>query len=106
MHGDPPGKALGASGHLGIPNLPVNLAFNSNVRIGDTLYHVQTEDRGAGHPFIDTTVYAQGRVMHRRTSNYQDLLDSAGASEAALKQRVEQQHRSVLEEMHAGKLKF
>ena len=106
MHGEPPRKSFGASQQQGIVDLPVNLGFNSNVRLGDALYHVQTEDRGAGHPFIDTTVYAQGQVMHRRTSSYQDLLDSPGADEAALKQRVEQQHHSVLEEMHAGKLKF
>ncbi len=83
----------------------MNLGFNSNVRLGDTLYHIQTEDRGAGHPFIDTTVYAQGRVVHRRTSGYQDLLDSPGGREATLQQRAEQQHRSVLEELRAGALK-
>jgi len=84
----------------------VNLGFNTNVRLGDTLYHVQTEDRGAGHPFIDTTVYAQGRVLHRRTTSYQDLLDLAGANEAALQQRVKQQHRSVIEELRSGALKL
>ena len=82
----------------------MHLGFNSNVRLADTVYHVQTEDRGPGHPFIDTTVYAEGRVLHRRTSSYQDLLGRAGFSPAALKERVERQHRSVIEELQAGAL--
>ena len=82
----------------------MNLGFNTDVRFEDTLYHVQTEDRGVAHPFIDTLVYAQGRVMHRRTSSYEDLLDSPDASEAVLERRVEEQHRSVIEELRAGTL--
>ncbi len=84
----------------------MNLGFNSNVRLGDAFYHVQTEDRGAQHPFIDTTVYSDGRVLHRRTTSYQDLLALGQAGEAALQQRVEQQHREVVEELRAGVLKI
>lgn len=84
----------------------MNLGFNSDVRLGDTVYHVQTEDRGAAHPFIDTVVCSQGRVLHRRTSSYDDLLGPAGADVATLQQRVEQQHRGIIEEMRAGTLKF
>lgn len=84
----------------------MNLGFNSDVRLGETVYHVQTEDRGAAHPFIDTTVYFGGQVLHRRSSSYRDLLGSGEPSQAALQQRVEQQHRSVIEELHAGTLKL
>lgn len=82
----------------------MTLGFNTDVRLEDTVYHVQTEDRGAAHPYIDTLVYAQGRVVHRRTSSYGDLLESPGASEAILERRVEEQHRSVIEELRAGTL--
>ncbi len=84
----------------------MNLGFNTNVRLGGTLCHIQTEDRGADHPFIDTTVYTQGRVLHRRSSSYRDLLGSHAASDAALRQRIEQQHRSVIEELRSGALKL
>src|SRR5437879_11041842 len=47
---------------------------NSNVQAGGTNYHVQTEDRGTTNALIDTTVYFNGRVLHRRTNNYFDLL--------------------------------
>jgi hypothetical protein len=47
---------------------------NTNVTLGTIVYHVQTEDRGASHALIDTTVYYRGRVLHRRTNSYFDLL--------------------------------
>ncbi len=82
------------------------LGFNSDVPVGDTVYHVQTEDRGIARPFIDTVVYARGRVVHRRTSSYEDLLGSGELSEPAVQHRVEQQHRAVIEELRAGVLQL
>ena len=77
---------------------------NSNVKAGDTTYHVQTEDRGATTALIDTTVYFRGRVLHRRTNNYFDLLPLNPGHEQALKQRLDEQHRAVVEEIRTGAL--
>jgi hypothetical protein len=77
---------------------------NSNVMVGADVVHVQTEDRGASHAFIDTTVHWHGRVLHRRTSNYQDLLPLDGDKENALKVRLDDQHRGVIEEIRTGAL--
>jgi hypothetical protein len=77
---------------------------NSNVTLGSRTFHVQTEDRGEPHALIDTTVFYHGRVLHRRTNNYFDLLPMDPEREEALKMRVEEQHRSVIEEMRSGKL--
>jgi hypothetical protein len=79
---------------------------NSNVKIGETVYHVQTEDRGTSHAVIDTMVYQSGRVLHRRANSYADLLPLDGERELVLKQRVGAQHQSVLEELRSGSLKF
>jgi hypothetical protein len=79
---------------------------NSNVKIGDTIYHVQTEDRGASHAVIDTMVYHSGRVLHRRANSYADLLPLTAAREVALKERVSAQHNAVMEELRSGALKF
>lgn len=84
----------------------MNLGHSTNVHIGDAVYHVQTEDRGHEHPFIDTTVYASGRVLHRRTTSYYDVLDSGGDIQEILKQRVEDQHHNVIEELRSGTLKL
>lgn len=77
---------------------------NSNVVIGPDTVHVQTEDRGIAHPVIDTTVHWKGRVLHRRTNNYKDLLPLDAGKEAELKARVDQQHRAVVEELRSGAL--
>jgi hypothetical protein len=84
----------------------MHFGHNSNVRVGDVLFHVQTEDRGFQHPFIDTTVYSEGRVLHRRTTSYYDLLEMDGNREEILQKRVEEQHRNVIEEIRAGTLKL
>ena len=77
---------------------------NSNVTAGETTYHVQTEDRGAANALIDTTVYFRGRVLHRRTNNYFDLLPLNPGHEQALKVRLDEQHRTVVEEIRTGAL--
>ena len=77
---------------------------NSNVKAGETTYHVQTEDRGTTNALIDTTVYFHGRVLHRRTNNYFDLLPLNPDNEQALKLRLDAQHRGVVEEIRTGTL--
>ncbi|HEY2125307.1 MAG TPA: hypothetical protein VGG94_07570, partial [Chthoniobacterales bacterium] len=79
---------------------------NTNVAVAGITYHVQTEDRGATHALIDTTVYFLGRVLHRRTNRYQDLLPLDPKREHALKLRVDEQHRAVVEEIRSGALKI
>jgi hypothetical protein len=77
---------------------------NSNLTVAGTLYHVQTEDRGAGHARIDTMVYCRGRVLHRRVGKYDDLLPLDAEREQALRKRVDEQHRTVVEEIRSGAL--
>ena len=77
---------------------------NTNLKLGSNTLHVQTEDRGATYCMIDTTVYYQGRVLHRRTNNYHDLLPMNEDNRQALKLRVDEQHRTVLEAIRSGEL--
>ena len=77
---------------------------NSNVKAGDATFHIQTEDRGTTNALIDTTVYFYGRVLYRRTNNYFDLLPLNPDNEEALKKRLDQQHRAVIEEIRTGAL--
>jgi hypothetical protein len=79
---------------------------NSNVTVGVTNYHVQTEDRGTSHAVIDTMVYLGGRVLHRRANSYADLLPLDAHREQVLKDRVSTQHFAVLEELRSGSLKL
>ena len=86
--------------------VPMQFGHNSNLKVGAATYHIQTEDRGANNPVVDTTVYIQGRVLHRRTADYSDLLPLDPERERILKERVDQQHLAVMEEIRAGKLRM
>ena len=79
---------------------------NTDVKVGDAVYHVQTEDRGTPNALIDTTVYCRGRVLHRRTNNYLDLMPLDHAHEEILRKRIDDQHRVVTEELRSGVLKL
>lgn len=78
--------------------------FNTDVRVGDQVFHVQTEDRGPNHPVIDTSVYQNGRVLHRRSSNYEQFAATPEFSAEALRRQVEEQHRVVIGELREGAL--
>lgn len=78
--------------------------FNSDIQVGTEAFHVQTEDRGPLHPFIDTAVYHRGRVVHRRSSGYEDWVVSSDFTPEKLQYRVAEQHRAIIEELRSGAL--
>src|SRR5579864_4153810 len=85
----------------------MNFGFNSNVRVGKAVYHVQTEDRGPAHPFLDTVVYVSGRVVHKRSTSYQDLTGGTTKGQALanqLHERLSQQHHEVMAQLEAETL--
>jgi hypothetical protein len=80
----------------------VVFGFNTNVRVADRVFHVQSEDLGEERRIVETTVYLDGRIVHRRSSNYMQLPPANDAP--ALRRRVEHQHREVIDLLRAGKL--
>jgi hypothetical protein len=85
----------------------MNFGFNSNVRVGNTQYHVQTEDRGEAHPFLTTVVYQGGRVVHKRNTDYKGLVAGAGdpkAVEDQLHTLLSKQHKEVIALLEGGYL--
>jgi hypothetical protein len=78
--------------------------FNTDVSRGERVFHVQTEDRGPQHPSIDTVVYRNGYLLHRHSSDYSGFAQEPDFSPNDLKQRVEAQHRSVIEALRGGAL--
>lgn len=79
---------------------------NTDVHFEGTMLHVQTEDRGAAHALIDTSVYHKGRVLHRRTNNYFDLLPLDPDREQLLRKRIDEQHRTIVEGIRSGALQI
>ncbi len=77
---------------------------NTNVTVGGTIFHVQTEDRGIATAMLETTVHCRGRVLHRRATKYLDLLPLDADREQAVRIRLDDQHATVVEELRSGAL--
>ena len=83
--------------------------YNTDIKIENLVFHVQTEDRGKDNPTIDTTIYYKGRVLAKRAVSYRDFFESKDFDPEDLKELVERHHKrwvtavegSELEEMKA-----
>jgi hypothetical protein len=76
--------------------------FNTDVQVGEQVFHVQTEDRGPNPYVIDTAVYRSGRVLLRRSTDYEHFAKSPEFNAEDLRERVEEQHRCVIEDLRSG----
>jgi hypothetical protein len=72
--------------------------YNTDVKAGDNVYHVQTEDRGEKHPFIDSVIYHKGQILDRRRTKY----DPKEVPPERVKEMVTQQHKELVESIRCG----
>jgi len=77
--------------------------FNTDVRHGNRIFHVQTEDKGMANPKIETLIYVGGEILDNYRSSYEDLLAGPTAGEASIQGRMDEQHRSVIRDIKNGK---
>jgi hypothetical protein len=78
--------------------------FNTDVQVGKQVFHVQTEDRGPTFFLIDTVVYQNGMVLHRHSGDYGAFAKSSEFSPDSLRERVEDQHRAIIDDLRSGAL--
>lgn len=78
--------------------------FNTDIEVGGRVFHVQTEDRGPEYFVIDTAVYHNGQVLYRHSRSYEHFAKSAEFNRQDLRERVEEQHRCVIEDLQSGVL--
>jgi hypothetical protein len=76
--------------------------FNTDVKYKGVVYHVQTEDKGAGNPLIETLIYKGGEILASRRLPYSDLVKSP-TDEAAITRLMEDQHKGMIMEVKRGK---
>ncbi len=77
--------------------------YNTDVRYGEVVLHVQTEDKGRSNPFIESLVYFRGQVVVAKRAGYADILrDGKGADEITT--LMESQHRLMIKAIKSGKL--
>jgi len=77
--------------------------FNTDVKHGDTVYHVQSEAR-EGELVLQTQVFVRGRCVGKRASSYAEEHSKSGFTDLQKEQRLRDQHRLVLDSIREGKL--
>src|SRR5215472_5154146 len=94
-------KALVAATAFRLPLMITG--YNTDVRHREVVFHVQTEDKGAGNPFIESLVYVGGQVLATKRANYADLLEK-GRDEKEIIALMDHQHRTMIAAIRHGKL--
>ncbi len=77
--------------------------YNTDVRHGNRIFHVQTEDKGFSNPKIETLIYVGGEILDSYRGTYDDLIASGIATEPAIQSRMDEQHKSVIRDIKNGK---
>jgi hypothetical protein len=77
--------------------------FNTDIEFDGVTYHVQTEDRGAANPLIESLVYVKGEILATRRTAYSNLLE-AGAEQPAIQILMERQHRNIVDAIRVGRI--
>jgi hypothetical protein len=75
--------------------------YNTDVLFEGKTFHVQTEDRGAKNPVIDTLVYCGGQILHQEKRGYADLIE-AGGNDVEVARRLDRQHRELVRRVRHG----
>ncbi len=77
--------------------------FNTDVKHGDTIYHVQSEARES-EKLLQTQVFVRGRCVGKKAISYASSPMQAGFGDPQKEQQLRDQHRLVLEAIKEGKL--
>jgi hypothetical protein len=75
--------------------------FNTNVRHGGRLFHVQTEDSGKAYPHVISHVYYGGTILASEKHDYDDLLGSDDLT-GAVRALMEGQHQAMVARLKQG----
>jgi len=75
---------------------------NTDVRYGDVVLHVQTEDKGLSNPFIESLIYYGGQVVVAKRGSYADLVEQ-GKGDDEIMALMDHQHRTMIKAIQAGK---
>ena len=77
--------------------------YNTDVRHGNRIFHVQTEDKGLANPKIETLIYVGGEILDSYRGTYEDLLGDFPLQDSAIQARMDDQHKSVIRDIKNGK---
>ena len=75
--------------------------FNTDVKLEDTTYHVQSEARQADL-LLQTMVFVKGQCVGKRTTSYAQRTIAPGFTEEATHEMLKTQHKIVVDAIQQG----
>src|ERR1051326_4904919 len=82
---------------------PMITGFNTDIKHGDKVYHIQTEDKGMANPYIESLVYVGGEILASKKTSYAEQIKGGGADEKWIGGLMEQQHRTMIAAIKRGR---
>lgn len=76
--------------------------MNTEILHEGTVYHVQTQDKGATAHYVESFIYKSGKLLSSRRTFYTQHLGSPDLKEK-IKKIIEEQHNTILKEIKEGK---
>jgi len=77
--------------------------FNTDVKQGDTVYHVQSEAR-ENELILQTQVFVRGRCIGKKATSYAEQIARGDFSDQQKEQILRDQHRHVLDAIREGRV--
>ena len=77
--------------------------FNTDVKVGDVVYHVQSEARQRDM-LLQTMVFVKGQCVGKRAVSYAQKTAEPVFSEQAMHEFLKSQHKAVLEAIQQGRV--
>lgn len=72
--------------------------FNTDIEYNGTVYHVQTEDKGAPANVIMSLVYDKGTILASKRAKYEEM------GEKELAERLTRQHKLICAAVNSGRI--
>jgi len=76
--------------------------FNTDIKHGGKVFHVQTEDKGVNNPKIETLIYVGGQILNSYRFDYSEKIKD-GYDEAIITKLMEDQHKRIIRDIKTGK---
>lgn len=76
--------------------------LNTQIEHKETSLYIQTQDKGLKAQYVETLVYATGKLLISRKTSYTPYLHSPNLGEK-IKGIIREQHNKILRELSEGK---
>jgi hypothetical protein len=78
--------------------------FNTDIKVGETVFHVQTEDKGEKSRLVLSLIYDRGTILASKRVSYDDVFKGGDFDEIKLADHLNRQHQLICAAVSAGRI--